>query len=238
MDAEPERESLPAASAPGALDTSDVLSRIYERRFDERDLQRKDEVWRTLCQSFFQHYIRPDSTVLDLGAGNCEFINHIDARRKIAVDLNPDTKLHAADAEVVQVPSTDLGPIVDRSVDVVFTSNFFEHLPTKDDLLQTLRECRRVLVPGGRLIVLMPNIRYLPGRYWDYLDHHIPLTHVSLTEATQLSGFTTERVIPRFLPFTVKDSPLPAAGILVRTYLRFPVAWRVFGRQMLVIAHR
>ena len=127
-------------------------------------------------------------------------------------------------------------PIDDSSVDTVFSSNFFEHLPTKDALLDTLREAHRVTVPGGRLVVLMPNIRYLAGRYWDYLDHHLPLTHLSLTEALGLTGYEVQRVVPRFLPYTVKDAALPIRPWMVRSYLRVPIAWRVLGRQMLVVA--
>jgi hypothetical protein len=41
--------------------------------------------------------IFPDSAVLDLGSGYCEFINQINAGRKYAMDLNPATSYHAAD---------------------------------------------------------------------------------------------------------------------------------------------
>ena len=105
-------------------------------------------------------------------------------------------------------------------MDTVFTSNFFEHLPDAEALLATLAECHRVLRPGGTIVVLMPNIRNLPGAYWDYLDHHLALTQHSLAEALVLSGFTMERVVPRFLPYTVRGSRLPVAAWSVRAYLR------------------
>ena len=54
-----------------------------------------------------------------------------------------------------------MAAIGDGTIDVVFTSNFFEHMPDKRALLRTLDECRRVLRPGGRLLVLMPNLRYV-----------------------------------------------------------------------------
>jgi SAM-dependent methyltransferase len=213
------------------------LSTIYADRFDAGELQSKNVLWRVLCQNFFNRYIQPTDTVLDLAAGYCEFINNVRCAQKIAVDLNPDTKRFATDARVVLTASDDLGAIESGTVDVVFTSNFFEHLPDKQALLRTLAECRRVLRPGGRLLVLMPNLRYLGGRYWDYFDHHLPLTHLSLQEGLNLAGFDCDKVIPRFLPYTVKNSRVPISSTLVRTYLRTPVIWRFFGRQMFVAAH-
>jgi SAM-dependent methyltransferase len=182
--------------------------------------------------------VRSDDTVLDLGAGSCEFINACHASTKIAVDLNPETKLWARDARVVLASSDDMAEVHDSTVDVVFTSNFFEHLPDKRALLDTLAECGRLLRTGGRLLVLMPNLRYVGGRYWDYFDHHLPMTHASLVEALKMSGFTADRVIPRFLPYTVKDSPVRIRGGMVRAYLRCRPVWRVFGGQMFVAARK
>ena len=83
-----------------------------------------------------------------------------------------------------------------------------------------------MLRSDGRLLVLMPNLRYVGGRYWDYFDHHLPLTHASLVEGLEMSGFSADRVIPRFLPYTVTllvDSDatrekltrfFPAAGVM------------------------
>jgi SAM-dependent methyltransferase len=214
----------------------DSLSNLYRERFSDGDISFKEEMWSVLCERVFQPYVRPSDTVLDLGAGRCEFINAIEAAEKIAVDLNPDLASFARGARVVQTLSTDLGPVDSSTVDVVFSSNFLEHLPDKASVLRTLAECRRVLRPGGTMIVLMPNIRYLPGKYWDYFDHHTPLTHLSLVEALTLAGFRAERVVPRFLPYTVKQRGVPRSTALLRLYLSLRVVWPIFGRQMLVVA--
>jgi len=223
----------------GTVDDPQELSRLYRNRFDTKKLADKQVLWSALCQGMFQQYVPESGTVLDLGAGNCEFSNAIRAHRRVAVDLNPETK-HFADpaVEVLQTSSTDLSALDDGSVDTVFSSNFFEHLPSKDALMETLRESYRILAPGGRIVVLMPNIRYVGGKYWDYLDHYLPLTHLSLVEGLELAGFSSERVIPRFLPYTIRNSKLPVKAGLVRLYLRLPPIWPILGRQMLVVARR
>lgn len=215
------------------------LSSIYRNRFDARELENKRVLWQTLVDGFFQRYVPVDGTVVDLGAGNCEFVNAVSARRRIAVDLNPDTVSFAAPTvEVLTTRSDQMSVLDSASVDTVFTSNFFEHLPTKADLMTTLSECRRVTRPGGLIVVLMPNIRYLPGRYWDYLDHHLPLTHLSVAEALELSGYEVVEQVGRFLPYTVKDAKFDVRPFMIRAYLRLRPAWRILGKQMLVVGRR
>lgn len=215
------------------------LESIYGHRFDERDLANKRVLWEALVQGFFQRYVPKDGTVVDLGAGNCEFINAVDAGRRIAVDLNPSTSQFAADGVDVFVTKSDaMDQLDDQSVATVFTSNFFEHLPTKQALMDTLAECHRIIKPGGLIVVLMPNIRYLPGRFWDYLDHHLPLTHLSVSEALELSGYEVIERVPRFLPYTVKDAKFSVRPYMIRAYLRLPMVWPVLGRQMLVVGRR
>jgi SAM-dependent methyltransferase len=218
--------------------SGDELARLYQDRFDADELDGKRELWQALYDGFFKQYVRATDTVLDLGAGSCEFINACHASNRIAVDLNPETKRYARDARVVLASSEHIPDVRDGSVDVVFTSNFFEHLPDKRALLDTLSECRRILGANGRLLVLMPNLRYVGSRYWDYFDHHLPLTHASLVEGLRMSGFHTDRVIPRFLPYTVKDSPMRVRRGMVLAYLRFRPAWRLFGGQMFVAARK
>jgi len=209
---------------------------LYSNRFDADDRHRKAGVWKVLCAHFFQQYVRAGDTVLDLGAGYCEFINHICCRRKIALDINEDTRRHAAaGVEIVQQPSTAMSAIADGSVDVVFASNFFEHLRDKTEFVLTLREIRRVLRDGGQLLILQPNIRFLPGEYWDFLDHHLPLTDRTVVEALLFIGLQPIEVRPRFLPYTTK-SRLPQWPWLVRLYLLVSPAHRVFGKQAWIVA--
>jgi SAM-dependent methyltransferase len=214
------------------------ISELYRIRFSEAELPRKNAIWKVLCTNYFQNFIDPSFTIVDVACGYGEFLNNIVARRKIAVDLNPDTpKFLDTTVEFHQCQATELGRVVTGVADVVFTSNFLEHLPDKDVLDEFLDQVLIALKPGGIYIVLGPNLRYLPGRYWDFYDHHLGLTHLSLSEALQLKGFVIETCIDRFLPFTTQGA-LPAHPWIVRLYLKFPLAWRFWGAQFLIVARK
>ncbi|MBC2934437.1 class I SAM-dependent methyltransferase [Nocardioides sp. zg-1228] len=188
-----------------------------------------------MCRSYFQRWVPSDAVVLDLAAGHCEFANNIVAARRIAVDLNPAVHEHADEGVEAHVASsTDLHMLADATVDRVFVSNFFEHI-TRDDILATLAEVRRVLRPTGKLLVLQPNIRYCARDYWMFFDHVTPVDDRALAEAFASTGFRVELNHPRFLPYTTK-SRLPSTDRLVRLYLRSPWAWRVLGGQAFMVA--
>lgn len=214
------------------------LSNLYRIRFAEEQLPRKNAIWQVICHDYLQRFVRPTDTVVDVACGYGEFLNNIEAGRKIAVDLNPDARgFLKPGTQFHQVPATELASVVHGEADVVFTSNFLEHLPDKAVLDVFLEQVRQALKPGGRYIILGPNLRYLPGQYWDYYDHHLGLTHLSLSEALQLHGLRVDTCIDRFLPYTTQGA-LPTHPALVKAYLKVPLAWKLLGKQFLVVASR
>jgi SAM-dependent methyltransferase len=213
------------------------LQRIYGSRFSS-NLEYRRRVWEVLVAEWFGQYVRRDDLVLDLGCGYGEFINGVQCGKKLAMDLNPDARAFLRD-EVTLLPQDCSAPwlLEDGSLDVIFTSNFLEHLPDKTALARTLDEAARCLRPGGRFIAMGPNVKYLPGAYWDFWDHYVPLTEASLAEALRLRGFRIDVCIGRFLPYTMVTGPRYPMGLL-RLYLRLPLAWRLFGKQFLIVATR
>ncbi len=213
------------------------LTQIYERRFKSIE-EYRNRVWKVLIGSFFAKWLRPGDSVLDLGCGFGEFINNVTCRHRYGMDLNPATaaKLNT-EVRFIEQDCSQHWDLPDTSLDVVFTSNFLEHLGDKDAVKRTLAQAYRSLRPGGLFIAMGPNIRYLPGAYWDFFDHHVILTERSLSEVLSISGFNVERATPRFLPYTM------VGGIryplwLLRLYLVMPFLWWIKGRQFLVIARR
>ena len=214
------------------------LSGLYKIRFTEEQLPRKNAIWQVICKHFLQKLISPTSTVVDIACGYGEFINNIDAKRKIAVDMNPDALgFLSPDVEFHQCSALQIDRDLLGCADVVFTSNFLEHLPDKKTLSEFLEQVMEILKPGGKYIILGPNLRYIPGLYWDFYDHHLGLTHLSLIEALLMKGFEPRICIDRFLPFTTQNR-LPNYPWLVRIYLLFPWAWRLLGQQFLIVVSK
>jgi SAM-dependent methyltransferase len=211
------------------------LEKIYSHRFDS-DEKYRNEVWRTLIRHWFQDYVPADSTVLDLGCGYGQFINNIQCAKKYAMDLNPAARGRLEPAvEFLEQNCAATWNLPGDSLDLVFTSNFFEHLPSKEDLARTIAEARRCLKKGGRLIAMGPNIKFVKGAYWDFFDHHLALTELSMKEAFEVAGLTTEYVRDRFLPYTMVNAPQYPV-VLLRIYLGLPLAWKLFGQQFVVMA--
>lgn len=214
------------------------LAALYEIRFAEAELPRKNEIWKVLCHDYFQQFVAQGDTVLDVACGYGEFINNIAASRKIGIDLNPDSaKFLADEVQFEQVSATAFGAQFEQQVNVIFTSNFLEHLPDKPALELLLDQVLLALKPGGRFLIMGPNLRYLPGEYWDFYDHHLGLSHLSLGEVLALKGFAIERCVDRFLPYTTQGA-LPTHPQLVRAYLKLPLAWRFLGKQFFLVARK
>ena len=192
------------------------------------------KVWRHLTE-YLARWVAPDARVLELGAGWCDFANNVDAAEVVALDSD-ETVRRAVRPGVTAVVGdcTDLAEFEDGRFDVVFASNLVEHLD-RDAAARLVDESHRVLTAGGRLILLQPNFRLAPGRYFDDYTHVSIWTDQSLGDFLRARGWTLEAVHARFLPLTLKSR---GAGLtfLVPWYLRSPV--KPLAGQMLVVARR
>jgi SAM-dependent methyltransferase len=213
---------------------TELLEDVYAQRFSDADAAAKNAIWREIS-AFLQRYVPEDGAVLDVACDRGDFIRNISASEKWATDLR-DVSAHLPQ-EIRFVQANGLE--IDRHLphdhfDVVFMSNYLEHLPGGEAVIEQLRIARTLLKPGGRVVVLQPNVRLVGSAYWDFIDHSTILTERSLVEAAELADLRTVEVIVRFLPYTTK-SRLPQSPRLVRAYLRFRPAWRLLGKQTLYV---
>jgi SAM-dependent methyltransferase len=213
-------------------------SSVYDLRFGERERSAKEAVWREICRFLQRRYIPESSKVLDIATDTGYFIRNIKAAERWASDLRDTSTSMDKGVRFIQSDGLSLADAAPNDYfDIVFMSNYLEHLDSAESVIEQLRVARRLLRVGGRVVILQPNIRLVGAAYWDFIDHRVPLTEESLVEAATFAGFETREVIGRFLPYSVKGR-LPAHPALVRAYLGFSPAWRLLGKQTLYVGER
>lgn len=214
-----------------------LLPELYDARFDEREVSAKDAVWREIVR-FLDRYIDAASPVLDIACDRGHFIRWVTATERWATDIRDVRSSLPEDVRFVQASGLELaGTLPEAHFGTVFMSNYLEHLESSDAVIDQLRVARDLVAPGGRVIVLQPNIRLVGPRYWDFIDHRVALTERSLLEAAELAGLRTVDLITRFLPYSTKGR-LPSDPRLVRAYLAFRPVWWLMGRQTLFVGER
>lgn len=211
--------------------------RLYSYRFREIDQAAREAVWREIARYLTEQVLDRPQRLLDPAAGRREFIAAAPAPERWAVDAvdygeaagDPGLRVLVSDIFDTELP--------DAHFDGIFVSNFLEHLADPEAVHRFLRKMRAASRPGGRLAIMGPNFRYCADEYFDCADHIVVLTHVSVAEHLYAAGFEPREVIPRFLPYSFRGR-FPASARLTRGYLRTPAAWRLFGKQFLVVGER
>jgi SAM-dependent methyltransferase len=139
-----------------------------------------------------------DRSVLEAGAGEgygADMIADV-ARRVVAVDYDSSAAVHVRRRYPrVAMLRGNLAalPVAGETIDVVVNFQVIEHLW---DQLEFLRECRRVLRPGGELLISTPNrITFSPGRDTPLNPFHTrELSAAELDELLREAGFDVARM--------------------------------------------
>jgi SAM-dependent methyltransferase len=222
-------ESIQKPNRPSSLKA--VLPIGYHSGYFTYDPARA-AVWRSIGK-YLQRFVHADQALLDLGAGYGECSRFLNARRKWALDVNPElARYWPSDVTPVIQSALSPFPFENASLGTVVTSNFFEHFEISE-CLQILSEIARVLVHGGRLVAILPNFRLQPSRYFDDYTHKTPFTDTGFAGLLSSNGWTIIHSEPRFLPFSMK-SRVPKWSWIVGLYLALP--FRPLAGQFLLVA--
>lgn len=203
--------------------------------------------------------------LLDVGCGNGQVASTLAGLGWNVVGLEPDPvparlARERYGLEVIEgtLEEAQLAP---ESFDAITMHHVLEHLV---DPLTALRECWRVLRPGGRLVVVTPNIASLAHRWfgdsWLYLDpprHLIIFSRAALAEMAARAGFmvTGQRTPLRHAPSVWAGSRMirhqgrlpdgnpdtPAAGLQGLAYLAlayFLSAFTSAGDELVLVAQK
>ncbi|HEV3249442.1 MAG TPA: hypothetical protein VGZ71_00715, partial [Puia sp.] len=112
-----------------------------------------------------------------------------------------------------------------------------EHLDSQYQVAAFLERMFACIKPGGKIAIMGPNFKYAYRSYFDFADHTVILSELGLAEHLYGAGFEIENIYPKFLPLSFRGK-IPVSRLLVKTYLSFPLAWRVLGKQFLLIGRK
>ena len=216
------------------------LPRIYKHRFDGIAPANKLAVWREISSYILNDAARlrggrAIDSVLDPACGDGEFLNGCLGKapvllgcdlRQRPTSLHDSIGFHQGFFQTLEI---------ELQFDLIWVSNLLEHLPDPETLQDFLLQSKNRLMPGGMLTIMGPNIKYCANEYWDFADHLLPLSHLTVLEHLVSAGFEPLACSPRFLPYSFR-SRLPAHPLLTRTYLKTRPAWQLLGKQFLIRA--
>ena len=173
---------------------------FYESFWQDAPIEGEPYAWerrRTLLLA----EVRPGERVLDLGCGAGAFLAAL--RDAGAQPVGVDIAEAALERARTNVPGADVRLLEDGVIpaghgefDLVWCSEVLEHIP---DVAEALYEVRRVLKPGGRLLLTVPNtglrVRLRFERHFDPLGQHVRFfTRRSLAHTLDATGFAPVRV--------------------------------------------
>ena len=148
--------------------------------------------------------------LLDVGCGNGRFLMQMRATGWEVAGVEPDPKAAAAANAAglnVKIGLLEAGTQPDAAFDAITMNHVIEHLHHP---AETLRQCRRVLKPGGVISIATPNFaargHEIFGADWFPLDpprHLVLFTPSSLQQALRAAGLESEPAIR--LRLTAKD---------------------------------
>ena len=137
--------------------------------------------------------------LLDIGCGDGAFMARMRQMGWEVTGIEPD--LAAAenarkkfDLNHIHAGFLEDAGFADNSFDAVTMAHVIEHLP---DPIKTIRECRRILRPGGKLVITTPNSKSLGERWfgkhwrgWEPPRHLFLFTVESLQTCAHKADFT------------------------------------------------
>jgi SAM-dependent methyltransferase len=188
--------------------TADELAKFYAQDYyayqpigkDGRLKALSKRLLKTKIETRNPTFLRPGN-FLDIGCGSGEYLHKMQVKGWNVRGVEPST----FGAEEGRQSGLDIfhgtlceANLADDSLDYVRSNHSFEHVPNPVEILD---EIYRILRPGGKLFIGIPNIGSMPyrifGKYWWYLGapvHTYNYTIPTISTLIRRSGFVIDAV--------------------------------------------
>jgi SAM-dependent methyltransferase len=170
-----------------------IINKVYHK-VRERAIKQKESLISSLSK---------DKTLLDIGCGTGDFLGYCKTKNWEAIGLEPDEdarKLALANNNTETFSLEKLSELETESRDVITMWHVLEHVY---NLNEDIEQYKRILKPGGHLVVAVPNCSSHDADHykenWAALDLPIHLYHFTPNDIDQLMsnhGMKLTKVLP------------------------------------------
>ena len=201
-----------------------------------------------ICRGINQNGVdKSRPRILDVGCGtgaNLELLARFGKAEGVDISADALAFCHERGLSNVQQSTAEKLPFEDASFDLVTALDVIEHL---DDDVAGLSEIRRVVAPGGHVLLFVPAFMFLWGVQDDVSNHRRRYTLPELKRVVREAGFEIERAtyanITFFAPTLLGRAVMRATGLRPESESKVNVAalngllGRVLGAEGALLRH-
>ncbi len=189
--------------------------------------------------------MKKDQKILELGCGRGEFLNEFVncGLEGHGVDLSDYSEKFFSKLKFKKVDmANEKLPYEDNYFDVIYSKSVIEHFYFPEKLFQ---EAYRVLKPGGTIITLTPEWKYIYKSFYEDFTHRVPFTKISLRDIHAIHNFKNIKIESFIqLPILFNETIISyiflvlshLTRIMVPEYFRMKNKWIRFSKEIMLLS--
>lgn len=139
-------------------------------------------------------HLQKDTTgksILDVGAGSGGIGRTVSALKpKSMTAIEIDVRAHNTLHKIYDLVVTDLESLQNQAFDWIVALDILEHLPNPEEYLKALR---RLLAPGGKILLSVPNVAHWSVRFPLFFLGSFEYRSLGIMDASHLYFFSRKR---------------------------------------------
>ncbi|MDA9696733.1 class I SAM-dependent methyltransferase [Candidatus Pelagibacter sp.] len=223
------------------MNQSNYLETIY----NENTAPFTDYPKKLISYLFKRFKMSKNQKILELGCGRGEFLNEfVKCGLEVhGVDISDYSEKFFTQLNFKKIDmENEKLPYQDNYFDFIYSKSFIEHFYYPEKIF---KEAYRVLKPGGMIITLTPEWKYIYKSFYEDFTHRVPFTKVSLKDIHSMNNFNSINVESFIqLPILFEKNFISKiylilstlTRILVPDYFRMRNKWIRFSKEIMLLS--